>query len=82
MEMIEILITDMEMIELVFVRLLPELWWDVGVDISDIDRQMLVEGDMDGGKVSDVLMGTCEVPLSSLLTHRTGMFCLSLKDTL
>lgn len=39
---------------------------------SDIDRQMMLEDTTRDKKLGDMLLGTCEVPLSTVLTHRTG----------
>lgn len=52
---------------LVFVMQMFELAF-----FSDIDRQMMLEDTTRNKKLGDVLLGTCEVPMSTVLTHRTG----------
>lgn len=46
--------------------------YKINLDFSDIDRQMMLQDNGKDSKLGDVLLGTCEVPLSSVLTHRTG----------
>ncbi|XP_078324570.1 C2 domain-containing protein 3-like isoform X2 [Crassostrea virginica] len=50
-----------------------EVWHQVPGLASDIDRQMMLQDNGKDSKLGDVLLGTCEVPLSSVLTHRTGV---------
>nr|XP_011413692.2 C2 domain-containing protein 3 [Crassostrea gigas] len=50
-----------------------QVWHQVPGLASDIDRQMMLEDTTRDKKLGDVLLGTCEVPLSTVLTHRTGI---------